>query len=175
MKALVAAGAVLSIAVSGCASARGHRLSATPAEVQAAKPNDLDVVERGSVAGFIGSNWRLIRVHDRSSTTSIPSAVPASVALYRDGEYTAYDGVNGSSGRYRATATGFRAVGVRTTLIGYKGSDHAVIDAMGAIGEVGAGGDVRSYVLGDQMTLDAGKYRLDFRRGQPLSRKPHTR
>jgi hypothetical protein len=153
--ATAAAAAVAAIAVVVPLLATGH--GADPAATQPA------VTQPDAMAGVRGYRWDVTGLHDAHGTLAVPQALRADIGFARTGVVLGRDGVNTLTGRYRATATGYRVTDTAMTAIGAVGPDPvrdrvtAAVDAMFAVGRTGAPGLAVTVALsGNSLRLRQG-------------------
>jgi hypothetical protein len=119
------------------------------------------------------TRWRVVAVTHHQMRTAITSGRVV-VDFRADGEFGASDGVNDSSGHWAAAADALRITHVATTLVGYGGTDPAVLAAMRGIGALTSQSDpvvaqlARRAGHDDRLRLIAGTVVLDLvRDGRP--------
>jgi heat shock protein HslJ len=126
-----------------------------------------------AVAAAVGHKWRLTRVTVAGRQVDVPDSIDATFQLTSDGRFGAFDTVNGMSGTYTATRTGFTVTSGVTTLIAYEGTDPtrlAVIASMDAVLEHNSA--VAATTTGTTLTLNRANYRLTFRDAGPAVSYP---
>jgi hypothetical protein len=103
----------------------------------------------------------------------VPDSIDATFQLTSDGRFLASDTVNGMSGTYTATRTGFIVTSAVSTLVGYAGADPtrlAVITSMAAVLRQGTA--VAATTTGPTLTLNRTNYQLTFREVGPAVNPP---
>jgi heat shock protein HslJ len=126
-----------------------------------------------AVAAAVGHKWRLTRVTDAGRQVDVPDSINATFQLTSDGRFAASDTVNGLSGTYTATRTGFTTTSTVTTLIAYEGTDPtrlAVIASMGAV--LWQESAVAATTTGTTLTLNRANYQLTFEDIGPAASQP---
>jgi hypothetical protein len=139
-------------------------------------------------ADYVGSSWRLTSVAQGATATTIPTGLGVRMELFPDGRMLAYDGVNTISARFTRSADGFEVRDVRSTAVGYVGSDPQVLAARAAFQTLAFGdpevvtpsascgdchprpGPARDTVVsadGTRLVVQAGALRLSFERTGP--------
>ena len=157
--AIVSVAAVLVAASSACGSATQSQPERSASS--------------SAVAAAVGHKWRLTRVTVAGRQVDVPDSINATLQLTSDGRFGGSDTVNGMSGTYTATRTGFTTTSTVTTLIGYAGTDPtrlAVIASMGAV--LGHESAVAARTIGRTLTLNRASYRLTFRDAGPAVSYP---
>jgi heat shock protein HslJ len=157
--AIMSVVALLVAAASACGSAKQ-----TQRERSASSP---------AIAAGVGHKWRLTRVTATCGKVDVPDSINATFQLTSDGRFAASDTVNGLSGTYTATRTGFTTTSTVTTLIAYEGTDPtrlAVIASMGAV--LWQESAVAATTTGTTLRLNRANYQLTFEDIGPAASQP---
>jgi hypothetical protein len=147
----IAAAALVSVAVVGCASAAsgaGHQSGATPS----------------GEGGFAGYKWQVVAIDHAGQETPIPARYNVYLAFTANGEFGANDPLNYHGGTYRVVGDGFTTVSNYNSLVGYVGKDPVTLLAVNAISAFNSGVHATATVTGDRLTVSVGDYLLTCQR-----------
>lgn len=131
------------------------------------------VASREDLAPIVEVQWLLAEVDKEGVATAIPPSLGARLELSAAGGIVLYDGVNATSGTYEASQGGFHVTGDPTyTLVGYAGSDPAVVAAVDAFDHIVdmPAGTITTSVSGTKLMLSMRKTTLTFSRIEPVER-----
>ena len=148
--AIVSVAAVLVAASSACGSATQSQPERSASS--------------SAVAAAVGHKWRLTRVTVAGRQVDVPDSIVATFHPTSDGKFHASDTVNGMSGTYTATRTGFIVTPTVSTTVAYTGTDPtrlAVIASMDAV--FWHNSAVAATTTGTTLTLNLANYQLTFR------------
>jgi hypothetical protein len=105
----------------------------------------------------------------------VPDSDDATFQPTSDGKFHAFDTVNGMSGTYTATRTGFIVTPTVSTTVAYTGTDPtrlAVIASMDAVFWHNYRGAVAATTTGTTLTLNRANYQLTFEDIGPAASQP---
>ena len=123
---------------------------------------------------YVGSRWELSSVLHNGTRLAVPATIKAAIEFTGSGKIRMNDSVNGLSGRYTRTATGFVTSRMGITFAVYSGADPtrrtviAAIDAI-AFGPMTSGTSpatmaTQADVVAGRLVLDVAGYQLTFTR-----------
>jgi heat shock protein HslJ len=122
--------------------------------------------------GFTGYDWQVAAISHGGQVTTIPARMQVALRFSPGGQFGANDSVNFHSGTYRTTSDGFTTGDLDSTLVGYAGSDAAVLLAMSAMDSFNDSVHATVTLTGDRLLVRVGSYTLICQRGGPRTDDP---
>jgi hypothetical protein len=152
---VVTAAAAVAAGLSSCSSGRG------------VARND------SQLSGIIGLRWRIVEVRHDAVSVAIPGRRGGYFALSADGALLADDTLNNYAAHFRTTRTGFHVTDSIGSGVGYAGRDPMMLTLIeGTQVLTNEGADVSERLVGNQLDLSVGRYRITAVRAGSVGAQP---